>query len=47
LQSTPQYGQIVVVTVCRDSSQEPACRMSYSLENISAPAGHTPMQLPQ
>jgi hypothetical protein len=35
---------MVVVTVCLDSSQEPACRMSYSLLNISAPVGHTPMQ---
>jgi hypothetical protein len=37
---------MVVMTVCRDWSREPACRMWYSLENISAPVGHTPMQLP-
>ena len=39
LQPTPQQGQMAVVTVCLDSSQEPACRMSYSLANISASAG--------
>lgn len=38
---------MVSVTVCLDSSQVPACRMSYSDLNISAPVGHTPMQLPQ
>src|ERR1051326_8607185 len=47
LQPTPQYGQMVVVCSCRDSFHVPACRMSYSLLNISAPVGHTPMQLPQ
>jgi len=47
LHPTPQYGQMVVVTVCRDSSQVPAWRMSCSLLNISAPVGQTPMQLPQ
>src|SRR5579859_2400011 len=47
LQPTPQYGQIVVVCSWRCSSHVPACRMSYSLLNISAPVGHTPMQLPQ
>jgi hypothetical protein len=35
------------VTVCRDSSQVPASRISCSLVNISAPVGHTPMQFPQ
>ena len=47
MQPTPQYGQIVSVTVCFDSSHVPACRMSYSDLNISAPVGQTPMQLPQ
>ncbi len=47
VQPTPQYGQIVSVTVWRDSSQVPACRISYSERNISAPVGHTLMQLPQ
>src|ERR1700675_2129694 len=46
-QPTPQYGQIVSVTACADSSHVPACRMSNSLVNIKAPVGHTPMQLPQ
>ena len=46
-QPTPQYGQIVSVTVCCDSSQVPASRISCSLVNISAPVGHTPMQFPQ
>ena len=46
-QPTPQYGQIVSVCVWADSSQVPASRMSYSDLNISAPVGHTPMQLPQ
>src|SRR5829696_207642 len=46
-QPTPQYGQIVDVVVCADSSQVPASRMSRSLLNISAPVGQTPMQLPQ
>ena len=46
-QPTPQYGQIVSVTVWADSSQVPASRMSYSDLNISAPVGQTPMQLPQ
>src|SRR5712692_6678395 len=44
---TPQYGQIVSVRVCCSSFQVPAARMSYSVLNISAPVGHTPMQLPQ
>src|SRR5579871_2860377 len=47
LQPTPQYPQIVVVWVCRLSSQVPAPRWSYSLLNMSAPVGHTAMQLPQ
>src|SRR4029077_17336126 len=47
MQPTPQYGQTVAVTLWRDSSQVPAARMSCSLLNISAPVGHTPMQLPQ
>ncbi len=46
-QPTPQYGQIVSVTCWRDSSQVPASRISCSLRNMSAPVGHTPMQLPQ
>jgi hypothetical protein len=46
-QPTPQYGQIVSVTVWADSSHVPAARMSCSLLNISAPVGQTPMQLPQ
>ena len=46
-QPTPQYGQIVEVTVWADSSQVPASRMSCSLLNMSAPVGQTPMQLPQ
>ena len=33
--------------VCRDSSHCPALRSSYSLRNIKAPVGQTPMQLPQ
>src|SRR6185437_555546 len=47
LQPTPQYGQTVDVTVCWDSSQVPAWRMLYSDTGMSAPVGHTPMQLPQ
>src|ERR1051326_303681 len=47
LQPTPQYGQIVVVCSWRDSSHVPVWRISYSLLNISAPVGQTPMQLPQ
>src|SRR5690242_8600173 len=47
LHPTPQYGHTVRVTVCRASSQVPACRWSYSDLNISAPVGHTAMQLPQ
>ena len=46
-QPTPQYGQIVSVTVCCAGSQVPAARMSYSGLAIRAPVGHTPMQLPQ
>src|SRR5436305_9129781 len=44
---TPQYGQIVSVTVCFDSSHFPLSRRSCSLLNISAPVGQTPTQLPQ
>src|SRR5207237_6337265 len=47
LQPTPQYGHTVSVTVCRDSSHSPACRSSCSVVNMSAPVGHTAMQLPQ
>ena len=47
LQPTPQYVQIVCVCVWRSSSQVPSSRRSYSLLNMSAPVGHTPMQLPQ
>ncbi len=47
VQPTPQYGQIVSVTVCFDSSHRPACLRSCSLLNMSAPVGQTPMQLPQ
>jgi hypothetical protein len=38
---------MVSVLVCLDASHVPAWRISYSLENMSAPVGHTPMQLPQ
>ncbi len=44
---TPQYGQIVSVAVMRDSSHVPAARLSNSVFAISAPVGHTAMQLPQ
>ena len=47
MQPTPQYGQIVSVTVWALSSHVPAARMSCSDLNISAPVGQTPMQLPQ
>ena len=47
VQPTPQYGQIVSVTVCASGAQVPASRMSNSDLNISAPVGQTPMQLPQ
>ena len=47
MQPTPQYGQIVSVTVWAASSQVPASRISCSRRNISAPVGQTPMQLPQ
>ena len=47
VQPTPQYGQIVSVTVCSSGAQVPASRISYSERNISAPVGQTPMQLPQ
>src|SRR5918995_1918186 len=46
-QPTPQYGQIVLVTVCASSSQVSAARMSCSDLNIRAPVGQTPMQFPQ
>ena len=38
---------MVDVTLCFDSSQVPSCRILCSLLNMSAPVGHTPMQLPQ
>ena len=47
MQPTPQYGQIVSVTVCASGAQVPASRMSNSDLNIRAPVGQTPMQLPQ
>ena len=47
MQPTPQYGQIVSVCVWRSSSHVPAARISCSDVNISAPVGHTWMQLPQ
>jgi hypothetical protein len=47
LQPTPQYVQIVWVCVWRSWSQVPSSRMSNSLLNMSAPVGHTAMQLPQ
>ena len=47
MQPTPQYGQIVSVSVCADSSQSPDSRRSCSLLNMSAPVGQTPMQFPQ
>src|SRR5262249_40177502 len=47
MQPTPQYGHTVSVTVCRASFHVPAARISCSVLNISAPVGHTPMQLPQ
>ncbi len=46
-QPTPQYGQIVSVTVWADSSHDPSARMSCSRLNIRAPVGQAPMQLPQ
>ena len=47
VQPTPQYGQIVSVTVCASGAQVSASRISCSERNIRAPVGHTPMQLPQ
>ena len=47
VQPTPQYGQIVSVRVWRSSSHVPAARISCSDVNMSAPVGHTWMQLPQ
>src|SRR5581483_7505868 len=47
LQPTPQYAQTVVTTRCLLSSHVPAWRMSYSRFDMSAPVGHTAMQLPQ
>src|SRR5262247_489228 len=38
---------MVSVCVCAASFQVPAWRISYSLRNISAPVGQTPIQLPQ
>src|SRR4051812_38308460 len=43
---TPQYGQMVSVVDWRDSFQVPSCRMSNSVFAMSAPVGHTAMQLP-
>ena len=47
LQPTPQNAHTVVTTSCCDSSHVPSCRMSYSRFDISAPVGHTAMELPQ
>ena len=47
VQPTPQYGQIVSVLFCSSSFQLPSARMSNSRLAISAPVGHTAMQLPQ
>src|SRR6185369_2648400 len=47
LQPTPQNEQIVVVTVSCSGSHCPASRSSCSRTDLSAPVGHTPMQLPQ
>ena len=47
VQPTPQYGQMVSVTVCSSGCHVSAARMSCSERNIRAPVGHTPMQLPQ
>ena len=38
---------MVSTTFCSSSFQLPSSRISCSLENIRAPVGHTPMQLPQ
>jgi hypothetical protein len=43
---TPQYTH-AVVSLCADSSQVPAVRMSNSDLKESTPVGHTSMQLPQ
>src|SRR6185503_2201391 len=47
LHPTPQNAHTVVTTSCCDSSHVPSRRMSYSRFDISAPVGHTAMQLPQ
>src|SRR5262245_7268373 len=47
VQPTPQYGQMVSVRCWLASFQVPSPRMSCSVLNISAPVGHTAMQLPQ
>lgn len=47
LQPTPQYAQMVVVSVRACSSQVSAARISNSVLKESAPVGHTSMQLPQ
>src|SRR5579863_9714489 len=47
VQPTPQYEQIVSVCFCSASFHSLRSRNSYSEENISAPVGQTPMQLPQ
>lgn len=47
LQPTPQNEQIVVVTVSCSGSYSSASSSSCSRTDLSAPVGHTPMQLPQ
>src|SRR6267378_6700315 len=47
LQPTPQYGHTVETTCSFSGSHVPATRLSYSAFDISAPVGHTAMQLPQ
>src|SRR6266576_4795558 len=47
LQPTPQYGHTVVTTFSFSASHVPSTLLSYSAFDISAPVGHTAMQLPQ
>src|SRR2546422_10228667 len=47
VQPTPQYGQMVSVTFCRDGSQAPAALKSCSVFAMRAPVGQTPIQFPQ
>src|SRR5688572_29279900 len=47
LHPTPQNVQMVVVSVCFDSSQVPSSRLSCSRLKLNAPVGQTSMQLPQ